>query len=110
MTPGGLIRQSAHRLAISGDFVHKAITTFGSLTTSAVSRPSEPVRAMVCQELVEDCGMRLSIEVAPEEHQRLRAVAALQGKSIEDYVLERVLPVTPTPEQEQALQQLEAFL
>ena len=54
--------------------------------------------------------MRLSIEVTPEEHQRLKAVAALQGKSIKEYVLERVLPQKMTPEENQALQELEAFL
>ena len=54
--------------------------------------------------------MRLSIEVTPVEHQRLKAVAAIQGKSIKDYVLERVLPQTPTPEENQALQHLETFL
>ncbi|MGR9088225.1 MAG: hypothetical protein ACU841_14295 [Gammaproteobacteria bacterium] len=44
---------------------------------------------------LEDIIMRLSIEVAPEQHQRLNAVAALRGQSIKDYVLERVLPQTP---------------
>lgn len=57
---------------------------------------------------------RLSIEVTPEQHQRLKAVAALQGKSIREYVLERVLP-PPVPEEEslseeEALHRLEAFL
>ena len=56
---------------------------------------------------------RLSIEVTPEQHQRLKAYAALQGKSIKDYVLERALP--PLPEnnflsEEEALHQLETFL
>ncbi|CCE21906.1 type II toxin -antitoxin system TacA 1-like antitoxin [Methylotuvimicrobium alcaliphilum] len=50
--------------------------------------------------------MRLSIEVTPEQHQRLKAVAALHGQSIKDYVLERVLPA----EDNEALRQLEAFL
>jgi len=54
--------------------------------------------------------VRLSIEVSPEQHQRLKAVAAFQGKSIRDYVLERVLPQTPTPEETAALTALEAFL
>lgn len=38
---------------------------------------------------------RLSIEVTPEQHRRLKAAAALQGKTIKDYVLERVLPPLP---------------
>jgi uncharacterized protein (DUF1778 family) len=30
---------------------------------------------------------RISIDVTPEEHQKLKAMAALKGKSIKDYVL-----------------------
>lgn len=51
--------------------------------------------------------MRLSIEVTQEQHKRLKAAAALQGKSIKDYVLERTLPDL---EEQTALQELEAFL
>jgi dephospho-CoA kinase len=54
--------------------------------------------------------MRLSIEVTPEQHQRLKAVAALRGQSIKDYVLDRVLPETPAAEDDEALRQLEEFL
>ena len=50
--------------------------------------------------------MRLSIEVSPEQHQQLKAVAALSDQSIKDYVLDRVLP----DEEDEALQQLERFL
>ncbi len=56
---------------------------------------------------------RLSIEVTQEQHQRLKAVAALHGKTIKDYVLERVLPPSPEKEpasDEEALRQLEDFL
>lgn len=56
---------------------------------------------------------RLSIEVTPEQHQRLKAVAALHGKTIKDYVLERALPSLPdlgSLSEEEALQQLEDFL
>jgi len=56
---------------------------------------------------------RLSIEITPEQHQRLKAVAALRGKSIKDYVLERVLPSFSETEgisDAQALHELEAFL
>lgn len=55
---------------------------------------------------------RLSIEISPEQHQRLKAIAALHGKSIKDYILEQVLP--PPSEgnlsEEEALRQLEALL
>jgi Antitoxin ParD len=57
--------------------------------------------------------MRLSIEVTPEQHQRLKAVSALRGQSIKDYVLERVfqpLPEDNGKDTEAALRQLEAFL
>jgi hypothetical protein len=55
---------------------------------------------------------RLSIEMTPEQHQRLKAMAALHGKSIKEYVLERVLP--PSPEtslsEAEALRELEMLL
>ncbi len=51
--------------------------------------------------------MRLSIEISPEQHQRLKASAALQGQSIKDYVLDRTLP---NSDQQSALHQLEGFL
>jgi uncharacterized protein (DUF1778 family) len=54
---------------------------------------------------------RLSIELTTEQHQRLKAVAALQGKSIKEYVLERVLsPISHDSAADEALVQLEAFL
>ena len=56
---------------------------------------------------------RLSIEVTPEQHQRLKAVAALSGMTIKEYVLARVLPPVPEQEdlsEEEALHRLEAFL
>ena len=55
---------------------------------------------------------RLSIELTSEQHNRLKAMAALQGKSIKIYVLERVLsPLTESDSaSDDALKQLEAFL
>ena len=38
---------------------------------------------------------RLSIDITPEEHQKLKAIAALKGESIKDYVLKRTLGDTP---------------
>ena len=35
--------------------------------------------------------MRLSIDITPEQHQCLKAAAALQGKTIKAFVLERAL-------------------
>ena len=51
--------------------------------------------------------MRLSIEITADQHQRLKAAAALQGQSIKDYVLKRTLP---NLEERIALQKLEEFL
>jgi len=56
---------------------------------------------------------RLSIELTQEQHQRLKAMAALQGKSIKNYVLDRSLPDLPDRDsmtEEEALHQLEQFL
>ena len=52
---------------------------------------------------------RISIDVSTEDHQKLKALAALQGKSIKDYVLERVLG-SPEQDEIQALAELESFL
>lgn len=38
---------------------------------------------------------RLSIDISPEEHQKLKAIAALKGQSIKDYVLGRALSDAP---------------
>jgi uncharacterized protein (DUF1778 family) len=56
---------------------------------------------------------RLTIELTPEQLQRLKAMAALQGKTIQEYILERSLPDLPTREsitEEEALHQLEQLL
>ena len=40
---------------------------------------------------------RISIDVTPEQHKRLKAMAALAGKSIKEFVLERtVLNTNPS--------------
>ncbi|RFC61863.1 antitoxin [Fulvimarina endophytica] len=38
---------------------------------------------------------RLSIDVTPEEHRKLKAIAALSGNSLKDYVLKRALGEAP---------------
>ena len=38
---------------------------------------------------------RLSIDITPEEHQKLKAIAALKGQSIKDFVLKRTLGEAP---------------
>ncbi len=51
---------------------------------------------------------RLSIDMTDQQHQSLKALAALQGKTIKQYALERLLPVET--DEEQALLQLSALL
>ena len=53
---------------------------------------------------------RISIEVTPDEHQKLKAMAALQGKSIKSYVIERTLGAAGGTEEEMALEALESLL
>lgn len=56
---------------------------------------------------------RLSIDISPEEHSRLKAIAALKGQSIKDFVLSRTLgevPVVGDMSETQALETLSNFL
>lgn len=56
---------------------------------------------------------RISIDVTPEQHQRLKAFAALRGQSIKEYVLEQTLPPEANNDhlsEEEALHALEVFL
>lgn len=56
---------------------------------------------------------RLSIDVTPEQHQQLKAIAALHGQTLKAYILERTLPHLPQTtslSQEEALQRLESLL
>jgi uncharacterized protein (DUF1778 family) len=53
---------------------------------------------------------RLSIELTPEQHKRLKAIAALRGQSIKDYVLEKSLGGGVPMTEQQALDQLDALL
>ena len=51
---------------------------------------------------------RISIDVTDNEHKKLKAMAALRGKSIKDYVLERTLGSSEADTA--ALQELEKVL
>lgn len=56
---------------------------------------------------------RLSIDITPEEHQKLKAIAALKGESIKDYVLKRTLgdaPVVDNMSEDEAVAALADFL
>lgn len=50
---------------------------------------------------------RISIDVTPQQHQKLKAMAALQGKSIKEFVLACTLG---EQDESQALAELEAIL
>jgi len=52
---------------------------------------------------------RISIEVTEQESQRLKAMAALQGKSIKEFVLSRTIGEA-NDEEELALRELEELL
>ena len=51
---------------------------------------------------------RLTIDVTEQQHQALKAMAALQGKTIKQYATERLFP--PAALEEKALQELVALL
>jgi transposase len=51
---------------------------------------------------------RLTVDITEQQHQALKAMAALQGKTIKEYVLERLLPAQS--EEEQALAELRILL
>ena len=52
---------------------------------------------------------RLSIEISPEQHQKIKALSALQGKSIKDFILDKLFSVDNEAERT-AMKQLEELL
>jgi hypothetical protein len=52
----------------------------------------------------------ISINITPKEHQKLKAKAALQGKSIKDYVIERTFGEDEDTSDAVALKELESLL
>ena len=56
------------------------------------------------------CSMsRLSIEISPEQHKKIKALAALQGQSIKDFILNKLFLVNNEDEQN-AMAELEELL
>lgn len=51
---------------------------------------------------------RLTIDVTDQQHQALKAMAALQGKTMKEFAIERLFP--PAADEEQAMQDLKALL
>lgn len=52
---------------------------------------------------------RLVIDVSGEQHQKIKVLAALQGKSVKDYVLGKLFPEAGTDE-DQAWEELYSIL
>jgi len=52
---------------------------------------------------------RLSIEISTEQHKKIKALAALQGKSIKDLILDNLLSPNAI-EERKALEELEVLL
>ncbi|ETX07735.1 antitoxin [Candidatus Entotheonella palauensis] len=53
---------------------------------------------------------RLNIDITDEEHQRIKALAAMQGKSIKGYVMEKLLSPPMTDDEQQAWDELKAVI
>ncbi len=53
---------------------------------------------------------RLSLELTPEQHRQLKAIAALNGQTLKDYIIERTLPHFESLSDGDTLQSLEAVL
>lgn len=51
---------------------------------------------------------RLTVDITDQQHQSLKALAALQGKTIRQYAIERLFPVDN--DADQAWQELKALL
>ncbi len=51
---------------------------------------------------------RLTIDVTDQQHQALKARAALEGKTLKEFAIERLFP--PAGGEEQAMQELKALL
>lgn len=51
---------------------------------------------------------RLSIELTEQQHHQIKTTAALQGKSLTEYAVERLLPMTE--DEQKAMTELKAFV
>ena len=53
---------------------------------------------------------RLTIEITGQEHQEIKAMAALQGKTLKDFVMERIFPLQDNSEEDKAWEELKSVL
>jgi Antitoxin ParD len=51
---------------------------------------------------------RLTIDITEQQHKALKAMAALEGKTIRQYALEKLFP--PAPDEEQAWAELKTLI
>jgi len=53
---------------------------------------------------------RLTIEISGQEHQEIKAMAAMQGKTLKEFVMERIFPEQGNESEEKQWQKLKSFL
>ena len=53
---------------------------------------------------------RLVIDMSDEQHQQIKALATMQGKSIKDFVLEQILPAHINDKEQKAWEELQSLL
>ena len=51
---------------------------------------------------------KITIDITPDQHKRLKTIAALSGQSLKDYVLEKALPFEP--DEQTAMDELIQYL
>lgn len=97
-------------------YIDRKTTAFGwgRLEKGASSHPLTSTNVVVLGALDYRLFLpRLSIDISPEDHQKLKAIAALKGQSIKGYVLDRVLGDAPALDgmnQDDAFKALTDFL
>lgn len=53
---------------------------------------------------------RLVIDMTGEQHQQIKALAAMRGKTIKEFVLEQIFPMDIDPEEQKAWKELQSIL
>lgn len=53
---------------------------------------------------------RLTIEITPQEHQRIKAMAAIHGKTLKAFVMDKIFPPTGSSDEEDAWEELKSIL
>ena len=53
---------------------------------------------------------RLAIELTTEQHQQIKTLASMRGKSIKEFVLEQIFPIQISEEEQAAWEKLQSML